>query len=73
MDAPMQGRFCSSIGFLPGALAGPGRVPNRAAQDEAGRRVQGSCSGWWAEGWRVGGTEAEPQHTVAVYWAAEQV
>ena len=66
MDAPTQGCLCSSIGFLPGALAGPGRVPSRAAQDEAGRHVQGSCSGWWAEGWRVGAPEAEPQHMVAV-------
>lgn len=53
----------------------PRQEPSRAGQGSergqdgspgAGGRLQGSCRGRWAEGWRVGGTGAEPQHMVAV-------
>lgn len=42
--------------------------PSAGACEQHRRDSPGSCSWWWwAEGWRVGGTEAEPKHMVAVY------
>lgn len=37
------------------------------SQDAAGRHLQGSCSGWWAEGWRVGALKLAAAHGCCLF------
>lgn len=76
VDTPCRAAFEVLLASRQELQQGQGGFQSRAglaAQNGAGRCLQGSCSGRWAEGWRAGAPKlSHSTWLLSVYWAASR-